>query len=98
MMKLRICSRKAGVGFCSVTLTVFLSTASKLTFLPSWVKVAASPARASGFSMICSYVKTTSSAVKGSPSLHFTPWRSLKVYVLPSGETVQLSARAGSSL
>jgi hypothetical protein len=37
----------------------------------------------------------TSAAVKGLPSCHSTPWRSLNVMVLPSSDTVQLSASIG---
>src|SRR5262245_14368969 len=42
------------------------------------------------------YVKTTSLALKGSPSLHFKPGRRLKVNVRASGEAVHDSARRGS--
>jgi hypothetical protein len=38
-------------------------------------------------------VQITSSAVNGSPSCHFTPWRSLKVYTFASG-VVHDSARS----
>src|SRR5688500_2033857 len=41
-------------------------------------------------------VNATSSAVKGLPSLHFTPLRSLNVQLRPSGAVVQLSARSGA--
>src|SRR2546430_3683901 len=41
-------------------------------------------------------VNVTSSAENGVPSLHFTPLRSLKVQLRPSGATVQLSARSGA--
>src|SRR5512132_2265852 len=41
-------------------------------------------------------VNATSSAVKGLPSLHFTPLRSLNVQLRPSGATVQLSARSAA--
>src|SRR5512132_149554 len=41
-------------------------------------------------------VNATSSAVKGLPSLHFTPLRSLNVQLRPSGAIVQLSARSGA--
>ena len=42
--------------------------------------------------------KTTSSAVTGLPSENVAPWRSLRVSVLPSGETVYDWARAGTGL
>src|SRR5213593_151061 len=41
-------------------------------------------------------VNVTSSAENGVPSLHFTPLRSLKVQLSPSGAVVQLSARSGA--
>src|SRR2546429_9729133 len=41
-------------------------------------------------------VNVTSSAENGVPSLHFTPLRSLKVQLRPSGAIVQLSARSGA--
>src|SRR5687768_11427447 len=43
-------------------------------------------------------VNATSSAVKGLPSLHFTPLRSLNVQLSPSGAVVQLSARSGAGV
>jgi hypothetical protein len=39
--------------------------------------------------------KRTSFAVSGLPDVNFTPGRSLKVYVVPSGDTVQDVARRG---
>ncbi|MNL73639.1 hypothetical protein D3C87_1991310 [compost metagenome] len=47
--------------------------------------------------MISLKVKTTSSAVSGWPSDHLSPSRSLKTKVLLSGDTVQDSARPGST-
>src|SRR5437899_12997510 len=41
-------------------------------------------------------VNATSSAENGFPSLHFTPSRSLKVQLRPSGAIVQLVARSGA--
>src|ERR1700722_19341127 len=46
---------------------------------------------------MASHVNTTSSAVNGSPSLQRRFFRSLNVQVLPSGEFVHDSARAGST-
>ena len=43
-------------------------------------------------------VNCTSAEVKGLPSCHFTPGRSLKAMVSPSGETVHDVASCGSSL
>ena len=40
-------------------------------------------------------VATTSAELNAVPSWNFTPSRSLKVYVLPSGDAFQLSARSG---
>src|SRR5215470_9971091 len=48
-----------------------------------------------GGKMMRENVATTSAELNGVPSWNFTPSRSLKVYVLPSGETFQLSARSG---
>ena len=45
--------------------------------------------------MMSFQVKTTSSAVSGSPSLQRTPWRSLKVHVFWSGATDHDSASPG---
>src|SRR5262245_51605044 len=39
--------------------------------------------------------KRTSFAVRGLPEVNFTPGRSLKVYVVPSGDTVQDVANRG---
>ncbi|MNY36457.1 hypothetical protein D3C86_1709470 [compost metagenome] len=50
-----------------------------------------------GLQMISLKVKTTSSAVRGWPSDHLSPSRSLKTKVLLSGDTVQDSARPGST-
>src|ERR1700752_3032157 len=44
-----------------------------------------------------SYVNFTSADVNGVPSCHFTPLRSLKVIVSPSGEMVHDSASSGFS-
>src|SRR6187200_2237160 len=41
--------------------------------------------------------KTTSSAVRGEPSENFTPWRSVKVALRPSGATVHDVASSGST-
>ena len=41
-------------------------------------------------------VNATSSAENGFPSVHFTPSRSLKVQLRPSGAIVQLVARSGA--
>src|SRR6266542_2029759 len=41
-------------------------------------------------------VNATSSALKGLPSLHLTPLRSLNVQLRPSDAVVQLSARSGA--
>ncbi len=40
-------------------------------------------------------VATTSAELNGVPSWNFTPSRTRKVYALPSGEILQLSARSG---
>src|SRR6266478_1972480 len=48
-----------------------------------------------GGKMMRENVATTSAELNGVPSWNFTPSRSLKVYVLPSGEIFQLSARSG---
>src|SRR5262249_42489008 len=48
-----------------------------------------------GGKMIRENVATTSAELNGVPSWNFTPSRSLKLYVLPSGEIFQLSARSG---
>src|SRR5206468_10636499 len=48
-----------------------------------------------GGKMMRENVATTSAELNGVPSWNFTPSRSLKVYVLPSGEAFQLSARSG---
>jgi hypothetical protein len=47
------------------------------------------------FFRISSNVYFTSAEVKGVPSCHFTPSRSLKVTLRPSSDTVQDVARAG---
>jgi hypothetical protein len=49
-------------------------------------------------SRIRSNVALTSFDVSLSPLWNFTPWRSLNVQVSESADTVQLSARAGTSL
>src|ERR1017187_931844 len=49
----------------------------------------------SGLYMMSFQVKTTSSAVSGSPSLQRTPWRSLNVHAFWSGATDHVSARPG---
>src|SRR5206468_3081776 len=48
-----------------------------------------------GGKMMRENVATTSAELNGVPSWNFTPSRSLKVYVLPSDEIFQLSARSG---
>ena len=48
-----------------------------------------------GGKMMRENVATTSAELNAVPSWNFTPSRSLKVYVLPSDETFQLSARSG---
>src|SRR6266403_31671 len=48
-----------------------------------------------GGKMMRENVATTSAEMNGVPSWNFTPSRSLKVYVLPSDEIFQLSARSG---
>src|SRR6266404_3834270 len=48
-----------------------------------------------GGTMMRENVATTSAELNAVPSWNFTPSRSLKVYVLPSDETFQLSARSG---
>ncbi len=41
-------------------------------------------------------MNATSAAVKGTPSENFTPLRTVKVHVVPSGEVVHLVASPGS--
>src|SRR5881296_906560 len=48
-----------------------------------------------GGKMMRENVATTSAELNEVPSWNFTPSRSLKVYVLPSDDTFQLSARSG---
>src|SRR2546426_9056802 len=48
-----------------------------------------------GGKMMRENVATTSAELNDVPSWNFTPSRSLKVYVLPSDDTFQLSARSG---
>src|SRR5215467_358819 len=48
-----------------------------------------------GGKMMRENVATTSAELNGVPSWNFTPSRSLNVYVLPSDDTFQLSARSG---
>src|SRR2546430_1376308 len=48
-----------------------------------------------GGEMMRENVATTSAELNAVPSWNFTPSRSLKVYVLPSDDTFQLSARSG---
>src|SRR5436190_23811559 len=48
-----------------------------------------------GGKMMRENVATTSAELNAVPSWNFTPSRSLKVYVLPSDDTFQLSARSG---
>src|SRR5687768_1848698 len=49
-------------------------------------------------SFVRSMENFTASAFNSVPSWNFTPGRSLKVYVRPSSETVQLSAKRPSSV
>src|SRR6478609_1942583 len=80
-------------GFLSVTVNSVGEVASAL----STTSIAALTA---GFHLVltCSMENTASSAVKSAPLENFTPSRNLNVYVLPSSETVQLSARPGTIL
>src|SRR5215472_11178616 len=50
------------------------------------------------FWITSSYQNMKSSAVKGTPSDHFTPLRRCSVMVLPSSDQVQDSARLGSTV
>ena len=43
-------------------------------------------------------LKITSSAVKASPLVHFTPWRRFSVYSVASSLTSQLSSSHGSKV
>src|SRR3989454_6926667 len=75
-----------GSGFAKTTLTVWLSSFSTLVTSLYWPAVVAALAG----SAANSHVKTTSSAVRGFPSCHWTPFLSLQVTDRPSGETVRL--------
>ena len=80
-----------GNGALVVNLMVFLSITSTLS---TWSKLPRQMAGPFGSSTI-SKVYLTSSALKSLPSWNFTPWRSLKIYVLSSG-VVHDSASAGT--
>ena len=79
MMYRRMYWSMAGAALGSVRRMVYVSTFSNFARCPPIVNAPASPARASGFCTIWSYVKTTSSAVNGWPSCHFTSCRRKKV-------------------
>src|SRR5688572_2403339 len=69
--------------------------------MTSWVPTIAShAARVKRIGVISErlMVNLTSSAVKSVPSCHLTPWRSLNVQTVPSGEIVQDSAMSGRAV
>ena len=72
-----------GSGFAKTTLTVWLSSFSTLVTGLYWPAVVAALAG----SAANSHVKTTSSAVRGFPSCHWTPVLSFQVTDRPSWET-----------
>src|SRR5437016_11486100 len=77
------------------TLTVLSSTTSVWSYGPSWS--CDWPALVAG-STTRSRVNLTASALNGVPSWNLTPFLSLKVYCLASGETSHESARPGTNL
>ena len=83
-------SRKGWKACFSTMRTVCGSRASQVSI--SWKM-----ARARGASSMWNFMieKTTSSAVKGCPSCHFTPCCRLNTYSLPSGLMVQDRASSG---
>ena len=83
-------------GRGSVTTTVAGSGASTCTGSPSTVSDTTSWPLASSC-WAARIVKTTSADVKGSPSDHARPGRSVRVNVRPSGDVVHRSASHGST-
>ncbi|OWK22093.1 hypothetical protein AJ88_15080 [Mesorhizobium amorphae CCBAU 01583] len=81
-----------GVGLANLNTAVRSSGVSMAARSLNTVR----PRFCSGF-QICSAEKATSADVKGLPSCHMTPSRSLKVTDRPSAAPSQLSARRGCS-
>src|SRR5713101_6665370 len=84
--------RKGAAGNLSLNCTVLAS----MTSTPATMGLRDAPHLGlwnSGFRMR-SNDAFTSAELKGWPSCHLTPLRRWNVYVLPSGETVQRSARS----
>src|SRR2546425_9140402 len=86
--------RKMGSKDLSAICTVCGSTISIALITPRLT-----PKRVPGARLIClSKLNLTSSAVSSpNPLWNCTPFRSLNVQIVPSGESVQLSARSGST-
>src|SRR5436853_10055 len=85
-------SSRYGTDLVSVNLTVLASGASTLSTTETWLLSELIEPSGGFFQRVT--VATTSADEKGDPSWNLTPWRSLKVKVLPSADFSHDSARS----